>query len=102
MNSTFVIAAPAKSNPLRVVNSVYQLVVNSWLLIPALVFYQQVWQHSINVPIMDDYNMPLDFVMKFSKLDLWGKLGALFAQYGEHRLVPSKLIYLTYYYLTGR
>lgn len=50
---------------------------------------------------MDDYNMPLDFVMKFSKMDLSGKLGMLFAQYGEHRLLPSKLIYLSYYYLTG-
>jgi hypothetical protein len=51
--------------------------------------------------VMDDFNMPLDFVMQFSKVGWWSKLVLLFGQYSEHRLVPSKLLYLSYYYLTG-
>ncbi|HWK08367.1 MAG TPA: hypothetical protein VNS58_32295 [Puia sp.] len=50
---------------------------------------------------MDDFNMPLEYVMNFTKAGFQGKSGMIFAQYAEHRLVPSKLIYISYYYITG-
>jgi hypothetical protein len=101
MNSTIVAGSLPQRNPFRAIAKTYQLAINSWLLIPAILFYHEVSRYLANIPIMDDFNMPLEFVMNFSKADLWSKLGMIFGQYSEHRLVPSKLIYLSYYYLTG-
>jgi len=39
--------------------------------------------------------------MEFQRAALWDKCVMLFSQYGEHRLIPSKILYLAYYYLTG-
>ncbi|HXB32907.1 MAG TPA: hypothetical protein VNV35_05785 [Puia sp.] len=106
MKTTKVVAAkavalPARISGFRTFQLLYQLLINSWVAIPAVFFYRQVSENLSNIPVMDDFNMPLEFVMKVSKADLWGKLGLIFGQYSEHRLVPSKLLYVAYYYLTG-
>lgn len=74
---------------------------NIWLFIPFFLFFCMCLQKVQNIPVWDDFNMPLDFILKYKEATLWGKLGMIWHQYGEHRLIPSKLIYITYYYLTG-
>ena len=82
-------------------NKILSYLQNSWLLLPAIVFYYQVNQHLQNIPVMDDYDIILKFLLNFKHASTWGRLALVFSQYGEHRLVPSKLFYLAYYYLTG-
>jgi hypothetical protein len=101
MKTTKVVALPARDSGFKTIQFLYQLVINSWIAIPAVFFYRQVSENLTNIPVMDDFEMPLGFVIKVSKADLWGKLGLIFGQFAEHRIVPSKLIYLGYYYLTG-
>ncbi len=92
---------PAKGNPLKAIGKVYSITINAWLLFPAFLYYNEAWTNLVNVPTMDDFNMPLEYVMNFSKVGFWEKLKMIFAQYSEHRLVPSKLLYISYYYITG-
>ncbi len=74
---------------------------DSWLLLPAILFLGVALKTVINVPVMDDYDIILEFLYKYRHEGFLGKLGLIFSQYGEHRCVPSKLIYVGYYYLTG-
>jgi hypothetical protein len=74
---------------------------NLWILIPAIPFYLAVLRCLENIPVMDDFDMPLRYCMEFQSAALWDKCTMLFSQYGEHRLLPSKILYLSYYYLTG-
>jgi hypothetical protein len=82
-------------------NRIYKALVNSWVLLPAVPFYFMVLKWLQNIPIYDDFDMPLNWVMNFNKADMMCKLSMFVGQYGEHRLVPSKIIYLAYYYSTG-
>jgi len=79
----------------------YKELKNSWLLLPAILFYTKVFQCLENIPTMDDYDIILQFLLKYTSSDFSTKCGMIFGQYGEHRLVPSKLLYIGYYYLTG-
>src|SRR5882757_10193473 len=72
-----------------------------WLFIPALIFYYIVFKNLTNIPTMDDYDIILDFLNKYTQADWSTRIDMIFRQYGEHRLVPSKLLYIGYYYLTG-
>jgi len=74
---------------------------NLWILLPAIPFYLAVSNFLENIPVMDDFDMPLRYCMEFQRLSSQDKCIRLFSQYGEHRLIPSKLLYLAYYYLTG-
>lgn len=101
MNNALAFDAPANGHPLKAITKIYAIAINSWLLFPAFFYYHEVWQNLANIPVMDDFNMPLEYVINFSKQDLWGKVTMIFAQHSEHKIVPSKLLYISYYYLTG-
>jgi len=74
---------------------------NLWILLPAIPFYLAVSNCLENIPVMDDFDMPLRFCMEFQRAAPWDKWIMFSSQYGEHRLIPSKLLYLAYYYGTG-
>ncbi|HVU53946.1 MAG TPA: hypothetical protein VHD83_02785 [Puia sp.] len=88
-------------DPLRLIRRVYEWLIQGWMIVPVVLFYREVSNNLTNIPVMDDYVIPLEYVIKFSQASFWEKLNMLFAQAQEHRLVPSKLIYVSYYYLTG-
>jgi hypothetical protein len=69
--------------------------------IPALLFLREVFLHLQNIPTMDDYDIILDFVNKYIVASPMDKMTMIVSQYSEHRLIPSKLLYVGYYYLTG-
>lgn len=69
--------------------------------IPALLFFREVFQHLQNIPTMDDYDIILDFLNQYVVAAPAERIRMIFDQYSEHRLIPSKLLYIAYYYLTG-
>lgn len=56
---------------------------------------------AVNIPVMDDYEMVLGSLIDWKKADFWDKLGVLFAQYNEHRIVFSRVMYVLYYSILG-
>ncbi|HVV07197.1 MAG TPA: hypothetical protein VHC96_23380 [Puia sp.] len=100
-NSSIAIRKTGTMDPLRLFRRAYDLLTHGWMFIPIILYYREVSKNLTNIPVMDDYVIPLDYVMKFSKAGFWQRLSMIFGQVQEHRLVPSKLIYLSYYYLTG-
>src|ERR1700749_347647 len=83
------------------INKVYKAFINSWVLLPCIPFYVAVFNWDSNIPRWDDYDGILAWIMKFSDGSILDKISLFLSQYGEHRLIPSKILYLTYYYLTG-
>lgn len=82
-------------------NRIYKALVNSWVLLPAVPFYFMVLKWVDGLPKWDDYDMPILAVINFSNAGFWDRMGIICGQYGEHRLIPSKLLYVGYYYLFG-
>jgi len=73
----------------------------AWIFLPVMPFFVVVFQNAPNIPIMDDYDAILSFLSKW-KLSGWEqRLTLLFAQYNEHRLLYSRLVYVVYYSLFG-
>lgn len=72
-----------------------------WILAGCIPFYAAVFTYLQNIPIWDDWDMPLRFCMDFSKASFLDRLSLFLGQYNEHRLIPSKILYLGYYYATG-
>ena len=74
---------------------------DAWIFLPVIPFFAVVFQNAPNIPIMDDYDAILSFLSKW-KLSDWGqRMTLLFAQYNEHRLLYSRLVYVVYYSLFG-
>lgn len=71
------------------------------LSIPILLFYSEVFTYVDNIAKWDDYDMPIKYCIDFNKADLSERAAMFFGQYGEHRLIPSKILYLSTFYITG-
>lgn len=74
---------------------------HAWILLPCLPYIVISAQYAANIPILDDYDAILEFLLNFKRGNLWEKVGLLFTQYNEHRLVYSRIVYLLYYYVFG-
>lgn len=78
-------------------------IVNSWLLLPGLIFFCIIFADRPNVPVYDSYDAILGTVLDFKTLHGWDCFWALFKQHGdsEHRILLSRLFYIAYYEITG-
>ncbi len=74
---------------------------DAWVLLPALPFLAVMSQHTVNIPIMDDYDAILGFITSWIKSGWPDRLHLLFSQYNEHRLLYSRIIYVLYYSIFG-
>lgn len=74
---------------------------HAWLLIPCLPYIIISAQYAANIPILDDYDAILEFLINWRSGNLCQKVGVLFTQHNEHRLVYSRVVYLLYYYVFG-
>jgi hypothetical protein len=74
---------------------------NFWIIIPALLFFKVVFDSAVNLPIKDDYDAILNFILDFRSASFSQKIALLFSQHNEHRIFHSRLIYVTYYMLFG-
>lgn len=72
-----------------------------WLLIPAIPFFGWAFNNRPDRPAYDDYNAILEVVVDWKKFTGWDKFGVLFAQNNEHRILPTHLISILYYEVTG-
>ncbi|MDB5241739.1 MAG: hypothetical protein JWP57_2364, partial [Spirosoma sp.] len=72
-------------------------------LVPVIRYYTVVWQNAVNVPFEDDYNSTLQFIANyaFNAQSLSEKLGLLFAQHNEHRIVFNRLVFLADFSING-
>jgi len=72
-----------------------------WIFIPAFVFFKVLNDNAVNVPILDDYDAILNFLHDFKAASFINKLVLLFSQHNEHRILHSRLLYISYYSLFG-
>lgn len=71
-------------------------------LIPIFIYFQNISQYALNIPWYDDYDAILGYLIKWQDLSIKDKIAALFQQHNEHRILPSRLVFIAYYYLTGK
>jgi hypothetical protein len=60
-------------------------------------------QYAVNIPLYDDYNAVLDFLLKFQDAVSWReKTELILSQHNEHRIVPDRISFLLDYYIFGK
>src|ERR1700733_10336490 len=71
------------------------------LSLPAIIYFKVVDAHAVSSPILDDYDMVLNYLVRFKEATFWNRMFMLFEQANEHRMFHSRLIYILYYWITG-
>src|SRR6201994_3400836 len=79
---------------------------NRWIkylliFLPAIPFYNLVFRTAQNIPIMDDYDAVLGFLIQFKSAGFWDKITLLLSQHNEHRILYSRIVYVLYYWICG-
>ncbi len=86
----------------KITAAAYKAFVFALLAAPPAFFYFIVFRYSSNVPIWDDYEVILDFLLRYQDADgALQKLRLVFAQHSEHRLAFSNVATLALYKLSG-
>jgi len=75
---------------------------SAWIFIPAFLYFRIVDRYAVNIPWSDDYDAILGFLLQFRNAPFSEKIGLLFLQHNEHRILPSRLVYITWQALFGR
>src|ERR1700743_859724 len=75
---------------------------SAWIFIPAFLYFRIVDHYAVNIPWSDDYDAILGFLLEFRKAPFGEKIGLLFSQHNEHRILSSRLVYITWQALFGR
>ncbi|MEO7767535.1 MAG: hypothetical protein ABIS01_08920, partial [Ferruginibacter sp.] len=77
------------------------LVLNAWIFIPAIFYFNKVNEYALNLPYGDDYDAVLAFLNKFVSVGFTEKLALMFSQHNEHRILLSRIIFVLYYEVFG-
>src|ERR1700743_1017778 len=72
-----------------------------WIFTPSVIFYFIVYANASNIPILDDYDAVLKFVINFSHASILDKCELLFSQHNEHQILHSRIIFILYYWIAG-
>lgn len=72
------------------------------ILLPIMVFAYYVYKYATNMPREDDYDAILGFLTAYKHADTGTQLELLFKQHNEHRIMPSRVVYVIYYKLFGQ
>jgi hypothetical protein len=64
---------------------------NVWIFIPAIIYMVVVNRFIVNIPYQDDYDGVLRFLTDYKAASFGDKLGLLFRQHGEHRILSSRI-----------
>ena len=72
------------------------------VLIYAFVWFSFIINHSSNIPIMDDYDSILGFLMDFRRAEWVDKIRRILRPHNEHPLLFSNLVVLFNYYVFGK
>jgi hypothetical protein len=72
-----------------------------WIFFPAYIFFYFAFKWRVDKPGYDDFNAILGSLIDWKKMHGWDRVWLLFRQHNEHRLFPSRVLYLAYYYITG-
>lgn len=71
------------------------------IAIPIAAYIWFVFRYSVNMPRQDDYDSILNYLIEYKKASFYEKIGLLFSQHNEHRLLLSRIACNVYYYLFG-
>ncbi len=80
---------------------VRQLPVVLLILLPVLLVGVVAQYYALNVPYWDDYKVQDQLQMLISQPTIGQKIGHLFDQHWEHRIVWTRLVFLAFYKLNG-
>lgn len=73
------------------------------LALPFMIFAFYTLRNAINVPMWDDYDAILAFLNSFiTSATLKGKIGLIFQQHNEHRMILDKFFVLMQYFISGK
>lgn len=76
--------------------------INCWIFIPIFIYFKIVNEYALNIPYRDDYQAILNFIIDYKATSSFThKVWLLFHQHNEHRIFPSRLMYLWYYNIFG-
>lgn len=89
------------TTPSRSIGGAIDILRYAWLLIPALLLFSTLNKYADNVPVKDDFDAILVFLIKYKSGDTAEKLRLFFTPHSEHRIVTSRLLYAIWYELTG-
>ena len=80
----------------------FSYLINLWIFIPAIIYFNLVNKYAVNFPYQDDYNAILEFLTQFKTASFVDKIALLFSQHADHRILHSRLIYVTYHAIFGK
>ena len=72
-----------------------------FIFIPTIVYFIVVHKYAVNIPSQDDYDAILNFLLRHQQAHGIDKFLLLFAQHGEHRILSSRIVYVTYNSIFG-
>ena len=70
----------------------------SLIAAPIAAFYTILAVHLVNIPFSDDYETVLSFMLRYSQLDAWHRIGLVFTfQHNEYKLIFENAIFALQY-----
>lgn len=72
-----------------------------WVFLPIIPYFVVLNDNNPNIPIMDDYDAVLRFLLDFKHADFTEKFRLLMSQHNEHHILSSRLIFSIYDKLFG-
>lgn len=101
-NTPATAAAPAiPATPASAPSQPWKNLIHAWIFIPALLYFGVFLQYAPNIPVMDDYEAVLGFLLDFKSASFGHKMALLFSQHTEHRILHSRVIFALYYSIFG-
>jgi hypothetical protein len=71
-------------------------------LIPIYLFFSMINRYAVNIPMLDDWDAILGFIIDWTKSPNDEKFRLLMSQHNEHRIVVSRVIYVLYYSISNK
>ena len=71
------------------------------ILVPIVLLFANICHYAVNVPRQDDYDAVLDFMNHFKPAGTAERLAMMLNQHNEHRIILTRLTFVTCYLLTG-
>lgn len=68
--------------------------------IPIYLFFSLLTEFAVNIPILDDWDAILGFIIKWTETNSIDKIKLIFSQHNEHRIAVSRAIYALFFYLS--
>ena len=86
----------------RTVSKSVNIILALIAILPFIITIRFVSNYSLNLPIYDDWEAILKFMINWSNSSKIQKIILLFSQHNEHRILSSRIVYILYYHFCHR